>query len=114
MQEYDAKTNTFARIEPKKQRCLMPNEIQEVFKLCTLKEHYRISDHDNLQEQHNQRLRIHFRELGLTPVKPLSSVNVEDVHLFDQQIRDMDRQGKLDMSCHTTTRKHRATDEMGE
>lgn len=69
-------------------RCLNPFEIQEIFGLNSLKEHYRIPVNDSAQSGHNQKLRGIFRNKNLIPVNgDFSVMQIDEIHAFDEKVR---------------------------
>lgn len=96
-EEWDQRTQTFGKSRDKATRGLMPFEIQELFKLSPLKEHYSIPENDIAQSVHNQRLRLELKGLGLAPKFDLVISDVPTIHAFDTSIREADKQGKLNL-----------------
>lgn len=113
VKDFNPKLGTFASVEYKSSRCLMPYEIQSKFKLPLLKEVYLIPENDNAQSSHNQRLRNEFRSLELIPKGgDLSTLDVERVHSFDKSIREFNNQMKIDLVYRGGRERKRMSDEL--
>lgn len=99
--------------EKNTRRGLNPCEIQELFKLPTLKEHYGIPpENDNAQANYNQKLRIKFRECELRPGgEDLSYGDLEKLKEFDSKVRRAFDELKLDFQFSLGKAGKRAIDE---
>lgn len=111
-EEWDQKTQTFGKATTRSIRCLYPFEIQECFKLPTLKEQYGIPEVEAAASAHNQRLRLEFKKHELAPKFDLSVLNVSAIHSFDYLIREADGKGLLNLHYQGGSTKRRLTEEM--
>lgn len=110
--EWDERTQTFGKATDRKVRCLYPHEIQDCFKLCTLKEHYGMPEVEAAQSVHNQRLRVEFKKNHFSPKFDLMIMDISNVHEFDDVIREADRKGLLNLHYQGGVTKRRVTDGM--
>lgn len=109
--EFDPLSGETLKVNEKSTRCLMPYEIQEMFKLPTLKETWNIPSVETLQEQHNINLRKQFRERGMIPRGgDFNLTNTADIHDFDERVKHEINNSNLDFICHVGSSKRRLSD----
>ena len=92
--------------EERENQCLVPHEIQRLFKSQKLKEWYSLPNDDTEQAKNNQSLRLQMEEQGLTPGK--GDLNVTDVlgaHEWDGKILQAVKDGKIDFYYHGNVKK---------
>lgn len=111
-EDYDQRTNTFAKSTVRQRRSLMPFEIQEIFKLCSLKVKYQVPEVDTAQSAHNQRLRMAMKSLGIAPDYDLSVLNVDAVHAFDRSVISAVESGKLQFHAEMASRGRRLKEQL--
>lgn len=69
-------------------RVLYPFEIQECFKLPTLKETWEIPNDDQAMTSHNNKLRKELKGLGFAPIYDFVSSDVDLIHEYDMKIKN--------------------------
>ncbi len=91
-------------------RGLYPFEIQALFKLCTLKEHYGIPpDNEIAQANHDQKLRVQFRRLKLIPLgEDLVLTKIDALKKFDLSVIRQSEDLALDLTFHARNQNRRS------
>jgi hypothetical protein len=99
-----------------KNRALQPYEIQILFGLPQLKEHYQLPPEDlNAQAVHNQRLRGDFRRAGIYPDGgDMSGARLDTLHAFDNRFLLALAENKINLFYMgpTETKRKRITDSL--
>lgn len=68
-------------------RAFMPHEIQKIFRLVPLKEHYGFPEEDHKHAEIINRMRIELSQRNLVPSSgDLSALDVDSVHRFDDRL----------------------------
>lgn len=111
---YDEKTNTVSGFINRIPRCLYPHEIQDGFKLSSISEHYGIPADFNLQGQHVQRLRVQLKSLNIFPSIPVTNTDIQSVHVFDDSLKPLVEQMKIDFSFQYSRGSGRIKERVGE
>lgn len=91
-------------------RCFFPQEIQGIFKLPLIKQHYEIPDHEAAQSAHNQRLRNEFLAAGLNLNMGYSEP--ESIHDFDNKVRGFHDEMKIDFKYRGGLVRRKISDEV--
>lgn len=108
---YDYQTQTYESVNPRAPRALTPFEIQQMFNLPTLKEHYCIPSDENTLSVHMDLVRKQLRAKNLVPLSgELSSFEVEKVHNFDANIREEVTNGIVSFFYSTPLRSRKKSD----
>ncbi len=96
--EWDTQTQTFGKPENRIRRALFPSEIQECFKIPTLKDIWGIPETDQAQQAHAHRIRTELRALELSPKHDFLVMSVDEVHAFDKRVAKAVSEGKINFS----------------
>lgn len=76
-------------------RALLPGEIQEIFSLPPLKEHYQIPEVEAAQSQYNQKVAGDLRRNGLYLT---NTRDIEELHAWDNKVRQASDELKVDFT----------------
>lgn len=111
---WNRQTGTHAVFVKRTPRCLLAHEIQEGFRIPSIKDHFQIPEDDSFQSMHVQRIRSRMKELNLVPLKPLIPLAVEATHLFDESLRGVVDELKIDFMFQGRSPGRRLKDRLAE